>query len=155
VPKPSIFTENEIRFLRELVKNRVPFMIVGLSAAALQGAPVVTQDVDLWFKTLTHPGIGKALRKVDAVYVPPKMQNPPLFAGNGVDLFDIVVNMDGLDDFDEELRNALDVRIDRVHVKVLPLERILASKQAANREKDHLTIPVLRDAMAAIRRKTR
>ena len=45
--KPSIFTENEIRFLRELVKNRVPFMIVGLSAAALQGAPVVTQDVDL------------------------------------------------------------------------------------------------------------
>ena len=47
--KPSIFTENEIRFLRELVKNHVPFMIVGLSAAALQGAPVVTQDVDLSF----------------------------------------------------------------------------------------------------------
>jgi hypothetical protein len=44
VHKPSIFTENEIRFLRELVKNHVPFMIVGLSAAALQGAPVVTQN---------------------------------------------------------------------------------------------------------------
>jgi hypothetical protein len=152
VRKPSIFTGNEIRFLRELVKNRVPFMIVGLSAAALQGAPVVTQDVDLWFNDLAHPGIGKALRKVDAVYVPPTMLNPPLFAGDGVDLFDIVLNMDGLEDFDQELNKAVDVPLDRIHVKVLPLERILVSKQAANREKDQLTIPVLRDALAAIQR---
>jgi len=150
VRKPSIFTENEIRFLRELVKNRVPFMIVGLSAAALQGAPVVTQDVDLWFKSLTHPGIGKALQKVDAVYVPPMGLNPPMFAGDGVDLFDIVLNMDGLEDFASELKSAVDVALERTRVKVLPLERILVSKQAANREKDQLTIPVLRDALAAI-----
>lgn len=150
MPKPSIFTENEIRFLRELVKNRVPFMIVGLSAAALQGAPVVTQDVDLWFKDLEHPGLGKALRKVDAVYIPPTGLNPPLFAGDGVDLFDIVLNMDGLEDFDRELRNAVDVPLDRFKVKALSLARILASKQAANREKDRLTLPVLKDAIAAI-----
>jgi hypothetical protein len=153
VRKPSIFTENEIRFLRELVKNRAPFMIVGLSAAALQGAPVVTQDVDLWFKNLTHPGIGKALRKMDAVYVSPMGLNPPMFAGDGVDLFDIVLNMDGLESFDKELKNAVDVPLDRIRVKVLPLERILASKQAANREKDQLAIPVLRDALAAIQRR--
>lgn len=150
--KPSIFTESEIRFLRELVKNRVPFMIVGLSGAALQGAPVVTQDVDLWFKDIAHMGIGKALRKMDAVYVSPTALNPPLFAGDGVDLFDIVLNMDGLEDFDKELKNAVDVPLDRIRVKVLPLERILASKQAANREKDQLTIPVLKDALAAIQR---
>ena len=42
-----IFTEKEGRFLKELAKNKVRFMIVGLSAAALQGAPVVTQDIDL------------------------------------------------------------------------------------------------------------
>jgi len=33
---------------------------------------------------------------------------------------------------------------------VLALERILASKIAANRAKDKLTIPVLRDALAAM-----
>ncbi len=33
--------------------------------------------------------------------------------------------------------------------KVLSLERILASKIAANRARDKLTIPVLRDALAA------
>jgi hypothetical protein len=34
-------------------------------------------------------------------------------------------------------------------LKVLALDRILASKIAANRPKDRLTIPVLRDALAA------
>ena len=36
-------------------------------------------------------------------------------------------------------------------LKVLSLERILASKIAANRAKDKLTIPVLRDALLAMR----
>jgi hypothetical protein len=34
-------------------------------------------------------------------------------------------------------------------LKVLALDRILASKIAANRPKDTLTIPILRDALAA------
>ena len=41
-----IFGDREAEFLKELVRQKVEFMIVGLSAAALQGAPVVTQDID-------------------------------------------------------------------------------------------------------------
>jgi hypothetical protein len=37
----------------------------------------------------------------------------------------------------------------REKLKVLRLERILASKLAANRAKDRLVIPVLEDALAA------
>ena len=33
-------------------------------------------------------------------------------------------------------------------LKILPLERILASKRAAKRAKDRIVIPVLEDAMA-------
>ena len=62
--KNLIFGDKEATFLRELIRQKVDFMIVGLSAAALQGAPVVTQDVDLWFKDLTDPGIKQALKKV-------------------------------------------------------------------------------------------
>ena len=40
--KDLIFDDREAEFLRELVRQKVDFMIVGLSAAALQGAPVVT-----------------------------------------------------------------------------------------------------------------
>ena len=42
-------SEAELRLLETLLRHNIRFMVVGLSAAALQGAPVVTEDVDLWF----------------------------------------------------------------------------------------------------------
>lgn len=82
--------ESELRFLRALLQRKVPFMLVGLSAAALQGAPVVTQDVDLWFEDLTDPRIREALLEIGAAYVAPSQLNPPMFVGKGVELFDII-----------------------------------------------------------------
>jgi len=38
-----------------------------------------------------------------------------------------------------------------VVVKVLPIERVLASKRAANRPKDRAVIPALEAAIAAIK----
>lgn len=73
---PSIFTEMEQGFLRELVRQRVEFMVVGLSAAALQGAPAVTQDIDLWFKDLADPKLRKALNRVVGVYMAPTASTP-------------------------------------------------------------------------------
>ena len=140
-------TESERRFLRALLRRKVPFIVVGLSAAALQGAPVVTQDVDLWFENLHDPRLTKALREVGAAYVPPSILNPPMFAGAGTELFDIVLRMDGLGKFRDELRYCLEVRLGAFRLKVLGLERILASKKAANRSKDRLTIPVLEDSL--------
>ena len=152
MPRKSILSDTELDFLRELVRNNTPFMIVGLSSAALQGAPVVTQDVDLWFKDLSHPGIRKALRKVGGAYVPPLpgSHNPPMFAGDAVDLFDIVTHMDGLGSFDKEYKGAQKVSMGRFTVRVLPLRRVIASKQKADRPKDRLVLPVLKNALAAI-----
>ena len=147
VPLP--FAESEIRLLTALLRARVRFMVVGLSAATMQGAPVVTQDVDLWFDKLGDPGISKALQRVGAAYVPPSILNPPMLAGPGAELFDIVLRMDGLETFASELKHCIDVPLGRHQLKVLSLARILASKVAANRAKDKLTIPVLRDALAA------
>jgi hypothetical protein len=126
-------------------------MVVGLSAATLQGAPVVTQDVDLWFEDLGEPKISRALQEVGAAYVPPSINNPPMLAGKGAELFDIVIRMDGLGTFADEIRHCIDIPLGRQKLKVLSLERILASKIAANRAKDKLTIPVLRDALATTR----
>ena len=47
---PLPFAESEIRLLTALLQARVRFMIVGLSAATMQGAPVVTQDVAMKVK---------------------------------------------------------------------------------------------------------
>lgn len=142
-------SESECRFLYALLRQKVRFIVVGLSAAALQGAPVVTQDVDLWFEDLHNPRLTKALREVGAACVPPSILNPPMFAGAGTELFDIVLRMDGLGTFRDELRHCVEVRLGKFKLKVLALERILASKRAANRSKDKLTIPVLEDSIVA------
>ena len=147
---PLPFSESELRLLRILLKRKVRFMVVGLSAATLQGAPVVTQDVDLWFENLGEQKMSVALREVGAAYVPPSINNPPMLAGPGAELFDIVIRMDGLGTFSEEIKNCVEIPLGRHKLKVLALDRILASKIAANRPKDRLTIPVLRDALAAI-----
>jgi hypothetical protein len=134
-----------------LRKQKVEFIIVGLSAAALQGAPVVTQDVDLWFKDLNDPGLKKVLRKVGAAYVPPSAHNPPMFAGDAVNLFDIVVHMHGLEAFEQEKKNTLTMDLGKIKVLVLSLERIIKSKKATGRQKDKIVLPVLKDALIAIK----
>jgi len=147
----NIFSQDELKFLRSLIREKVDFMIVGLAGAALQGAPVVTQDIDLWFRDLSDPGIRRALKKVGAAFVPQVELNPPMFAGQGVNLFDIVVHMHGLKSFGEEIENTVTIPIGNLEVKVLKLERIIASKKATNRRKDRLVLPVLRDSLRVIR----
>lgn len=144
-----------MEFLKELVRQKVEFMIVGLSAAALQGAPVVTQDIDLWFRALPDPGLERALKKVHGTYVPPTARTAPMLAGKGIELFDIVLRMDGLDEFDEEKKRAIKVPLGRTKVLVLNLERIIASKQAAGREKDTIVLKVLSDALKAVQGRER
>ena len=155
---PLPFSENELRLLSVLLKRKVRFMVVGLAAATLQGAPVVTQDVDLWFENLGELKISRALQEVGAACVPHSNFNPPMLAGTGAELFDIVLRMDGLGSFADEVKNCVDIPLGRQKLKVLSLERILASKTAANRAKDKLTIPVLRDALTAtqsVKRRTK
>ena len=143
---PSL-NESELKFVRALLRHKVRFMVVGLSAAALQGAPVVTQDVDLWFEDLGDPGIARALREVGGAYVPPSIINPPMFAGGSLELFDIVLRMDGLGSFKAEWANCVQISLGPQLLRVLRLDRILESKRAAGRDKDKLVLQVLADAL--------
>jgi hypothetical protein len=151
VAERSIFTDKEAGFLRALIVNEVDFMIVGLAAAILQGAPAVTQDIDIWVRDVQDAGFRRAIKEVGAAYVPQTGLNPPMLAGESVRLFDLVSHMSGLGAFEDELKDSLRIEVGEVAVQVLPLERIIASKEAANREKDRLVLPVLRDAAITLR----
>lgn len=148
---PPQFTDNEVALLGTLVDEGVEFLIVGLAAAALQGAPAITQDVDLWFRDLSDPNLHNALRKVGATIIPASIDNPPLFVGGGAELFDIVTHMHGLQTFAEEMRNAIQFEIGHTTVPVLSLERIIVSKKATNRPKDRAILPALEDTLAVLR----
>ena len=146
-------SKTELRLLETLVRHKIHFMVVGLSAAALQGAPVVTEDVDLWFDNLSDPKLMQALVKIGAAYIPPFGINPPMLGGAGSEPFDVVIRMDGLGEFSDEWKRACEIKVGKLKLKVLPLERILASKQAANRPKDQRVIPVLQNTLRTLQTK--
>ena len=58
----SAFTAAEQHLLRELIARGVPFMLVGMSAALVQGARGSTEDIDLWFENPNDPRIAEAVR---------------------------------------------------------------------------------------------
>jgi len=63
--------------------------------------------------------------------------------------------MHGLGSFDEEVKHTIPVDLGRLTVRVLSLDRIIKSKEAVGRPKDVLTLPVLKDALATIKKKGR
>ena len=130
-----LFTDKEAHFLETLVEEGVEFLVVGLAAAALQGAPAVTQDIDLWFRNPSDPALQSA--------------------GGHAGLFDIVVHMHGLGSFAQEARRARRIPLGRVEVRVLPLARIIASKKATDRPEDRAILPVLEDALRVLQSRKR
>jgi len=108
----SNLTGPEQRFLAELEARGVKYMIVGLTAATLQGANTTTVDVDLWFESIGDRRIGEAANAAGGIWV----------SGSGM----MPAKLGGV------------------------LDRVLASKRAANRPKDRAVIPALEEALAAI-----
>lgn len=155
MPKNVPFTSKELAFFRALRKRKVPFLVVGLSAATLQGAPVVTQDIDLWFQNLNDPSFRAALKDINGYFVPPFGMNPPQIGGAGLDLIDVVVHLHGLESFEKEYRRSAQVRVANILIPVLPLDRIIESKKALGRKKDTAVLPVLLDSLYAIKKSRR
>jgi hypothetical protein len=146
-------TDGERQFLAALVELGVPFMVVGVGGAALQGARVVTEDLDLWFKDRTDRRIGTAAARCGGVFIPGHfgMMPPQLGGGSVGDRLDIVLTPQGLNDFDVEYQSSREIEIDGILVRVLPLERVIASKRAASRPKDLAALPALEAALAVER----
>jgi len=122
-----------------------------MSAGLVQGARGATDDIDLWFETTGDPGIGEAAKDVGGFWYPGSFgMRPPALAGDDIgDRFDVVLRADGLGPFSEEYSRSVEIQIDRIPIRVLPLDRILASKRAAGRPKDLAQIPALEEAIAA------
>ncbi|MEO0325290.1 MAG: hypothetical protein AAF447_20200 [Myxococcota bacterium] len=91
-------TEQERGFLQALDEEEIRWVVVGLSAAVLQGADVATQDIDLWLESLTAEGVGRAARRAGGFYT--TRTQPPMIGGEGLDRLDLVTHCSGLETFD-------------------------------------------------------
>ena len=136
-------------FLKALREEKIDCILIGAMAAIEQGAPLMTVDYDFWVRlperqyvrllTIVHRQAGTI--RARTVY--------ELSDGTQVNA---IFQPDGLRAFDAEWRISRWGELEKVAVKVLPLERVIASKRAAHREKDLAVLPILERTLRLARR---
>ncbi len=146
-----VLTAAERALFQALDALGVPYLIVGMGAALIEGAPGTTQDIDLWFGRIDDERLREVAHRAGGFYTSGFGLQPPALGGEGLDRVDVVLTASGLESFESEFRGARGYALDGVRVKVLPLERVIASKRAARRAKDAAQMPMLEAALAAQR----
>lgn len=144
-----VLTRAEQSLLAALNRRGVRFLIVGLGAAVLEGAPMSTQDLDLWIERPDDEAVRAAATDAGGFWMSGFGLQPPGFGGAGLERIDVVLTAHGLEPFEVEYDRAVGRVVDGVSVRVLPLERIIASKRASNRPKDIAALPALEATLLA------
>jgi hypothetical protein len=137
------FTPAERALFGALNQRDVPFLVIGMGAAVLEGAPVATQDVAIWFARIDDPRIVEAAVDAGGFWISGFGMQPPAFGGHGLSRIDVVPTAHGLDTFPKEYAHAIVRDVEGITLRILPLERVIASKQATRRLKDLAQLPVL------------
>lgn len=143
--------------LRELDRAGIEHVVVGLTAAVLLGAPVVTFDLDIVHRR-TEDNVERLLAWLLAhdAYHRLDLANRRLtptrnaLLGTGhlnleTDLgkLDVLCELGEGEGYDEILADTVRVETPDVIVRVLDLPRLIAVKAKANRPKDRAVLPVL------------
>jgi hypothetical protein len=128
-------------FLKALREEDIDCILIGAMAAIQQGAPLMTVDYDFWVRLPER----QYVRLLTIV----QRQRGTIRARTLYELSDgtqvnAIFQPDGLRSFDVEWKSSKWSELENVPVKVLPLRRVIASKCAANREKDLAVLPILR-----------
>jgi hypothetical protein len=104
-----------------------------MSAAVLQGVPVVTHDVDLWIdlppRQYMTP-VNLALQQGATM-----VRNTVVELNDGM-LVNFIYSVDGLGSFATEFKKVRPMKFHGCEIPVMPLESIRKSKAAVMRDKD-------------------
>jgi hypothetical protein len=148
----SVLSAAEQCLLHELEARGIRYLVVGMSAALIQGARGATEDIDLWFESLSDPRIGDAVRAAGGIWISGSFgTGPPRIGGDALsERLDVVTHMDGLEPFANEYARVRFEVVDGVRLPLLPLRRILESKKAAGRPKDLLAAHAIEDALTVL-----
>ena len=112
-----------------------------MSAAILQGVPATTLDTDIWVDVPER----QYMRLINlSLRLGATMVRQTVVALTDGSLLNFCYRIDGAASFGTEYRRADVIEWNDIGIKVLPLERIIRSKEAAGREKDLAILPTLR-----------
>ena len=146
-----------LRLIEVLVRHEVEFLVVGGVAALLEGAPILTLDLDILARQ-TPANIDclvTALTEVNARYRDPAgrviLPDATRLAANRLNLLltdlgnlDVLVSLVGGLTFDDLIGRTRTHEVSGLVVHALTLEAQIEIKERTNREKDRAMLPVLR-----------
>ncbi len=154
-----------IALLGLLARHRVEFIVVGMTAGVLQGAPALTFDLDIVYSrdAANLDRLLAALTEIDAVFRgDPRRIAPNLshLESSGHKLFetslgdfDVLGTLDEGVGYDQLLPDVVSLHAGGVAVQVLSLERLIEVKERAGRLKDKAVLPLLRSTLERGRRR--
>jgi hypothetical protein len=152
--------------LQLLAGGEVEFIVVGMTAGILQGAPVTTLDLDVVHHR-TPENVARLLRvlgTLDAVYRhDPRKLRPQQshLIGPGHQLLtttlgdlDCLGEIDEGKEYEELIRQSVALKLSSgLEVRVLDLSALIAMKERLGRPKDLAVLPVLRATLDETRRR--
>src|SRR4051812_46963397 len=120
-----------------------------MGAALIEGAPLATQDIAVWFAGVDDARIVQAAKDAGGFWISGFGVQPPAFGGDGLSRVDVVLTAHGLDAFDVEYERALARTADGAPLRGLPLARVIASRRSTGRVKDPAQLPALEARLLA------
>lgn len=132
------------RLVHTLRTEKIRFQVAGMSGAILQGVPATTLDTDLWIDLPPRQYI-RVLNLCVALGATVRA-NTVVELSDG-SLVNFLYEVHGLRAFRTEYREARKLQWLGLEVRVLPLERIHASKQFVGRPKDTAHLPLIEQTM--------
>ncbi len=132
------------RLIDSLNAEKIRFIVVGMTAAVLQGAPAATFDIDLWIDLPSR----QYMRCINlALRLGAEMISNTIVVLPGDYTINFIYQVTGLHSFRSEYSKLRKLDWFGRKVPVLPLERIYASKSAVRRPKDLAHLPILEQAI--------
>ena len=89
------FRPFEKKLFEELNKFEIRYLVVGMTAAILQGSHALTEDIDIWVENLGNKKFVEAVNAAGGFYIPPAIAgiNPPMLGPPSEGSFDLVTNI--------------------------------------------------------------
>jgi hypothetical protein len=131
---------------------RLEVVLIGSAAAALEGAPVTTEDFDfMWRPTrANHAKLRAAARMLRATLSQPEYPVSKFYRLCNVDeglQVDMMAVVDGVRSFESLRSRAAKISFDSGELLVASLSDVIKSKRAADRPKDRAALPVLEETL--------
>jgi|UniRef100_A0A7C5KBW0 predicted nucleotidyltransferase len=139
-----------LKILRELKNVKLETILVGNVACALQGVPVMTQDIDFFVRdtSLNRKKIMQFAKNLKlSVLKPDEALSDMIRTENKEMVVDFVFRLGDKQSFERVRAHSKRVKIGNINAVVASLEDVLLAKKEADRPKDRVVIKLIEETI--------